>query len=72
MSFHANITVLQDFDGLNPVVVEVISRKVQSTGKGTKSRYYCSYKGKNFDVFGLPRKAYNVPTGNCISLRSGF
>jgi len=35
MSFEAKIAVLYDFDGFHANVVEIITRKVQSTGRGT-------------------------------------
>jgi len=73
MSFQANITVLQDFDGFKTDVVEVVSRKIQSTGRGSKTKYFISYKGKRADVFYLNKKVYDgITSGNCISLRSGF
>jgi len=64
------ITVLKDFDGLNPEPVEVISRIVQKSGyrdrKGRPQnvRYWVSYKGANRSVFNLNNH------GNCISLDS--
>jgi len=65
-----NITVLKDFDGLNPNTVEVVSRMVQrsgyrdSKGRPQQQRKWVSYKGSNRSVFFLP----NI--GNCISIDS--
>jgi type IV secretory pathway protease TraF len=75
MSFEATITVLKDFDGLNAQPVEVITRKIWSSGtrdrKGRPQprRQFCSYKGETHVVFRLSESSYGVG-GFCISTRS--
>jgi len=69
MSFEAKIAVLYDFDGFRANVVEIITRKIQTTGRGSKEKRFISYKGKRQDVFTLPN-CYLDTTPFCISVRN--
>ena len=67
------ITVLNDFDGLNPVVIEEITRTIQHGGHRDKrgrpqpQPKFVSYKGVKCSVFVLS-KSYGLKHGLCISV----
>jgi len=69
------ITVLNNFDGLNADVIEVIERVIRCSASKNKKGVWqavtrsVSYKGKRYTIFPLSKPLYNVPEVYCISIK---